>query len=110
MIRRIIKTYINVYKSHNLRFLSSVSKLTRIQDKPPIIITPAAASRINDIMLLQNPIPLGIRVGIRKRGCNGLSYTMEYIMDNSDAYYCYKKIFGKEYRKDERYAYFSYKL
>ena len=29
---------------------------------------------------------------------------------NSDAYYCYKKIFGKEYRKDERYAYFSYKL
>jgi hypothetical protein len=29
---------------------------------------------------------------------------------NSDAYYCYKKIFGDEYRSDNRYAYFSYNM
>ena len=29
---------------------------------------------------------------------------------NSDAYYCYKKIFGNEYRSDNRYSYFSYNI
>jgi len=29
---------------------------------------------------------------------------------NSDAYFCYKKIFGDEYRKDNRYSYFYYNL
>ena len=71
MIRRIIKTNINFPESHNFRFLSSVSKQPRILDKPPIIITPLAASRINDLILSKNPKPLGLRIGIRKRGCNG---------------------------------------
>jgi iron-sulfur cluster assembly accessory protein len=81
MIRRIIKTNINFFESHNFRFLSSVSKQPRILDKPPIIITPLAASRINDLILSKNPTPLGLRIGIRKRGCNGLSFTMNYVMD-----------------------------
>ena len=82
MMRRIINTYhINFYDSCNYRFLSSVIKPNRL-DKSPITITPAAASRINDIILSKNPIPLGIRIGIRKRGCNGLSYTMDYVMDD----------------------------
>ena len=81
MIRRIIKTNINFPESHNFRFLSSVSKQPRILDKPPIIITPLAASRINDLILSKNPTPLGLRIGIRKRGCNGLSFTMNYVMD-----------------------------
>ena len=81
MIRRIIKTNINFPESHNFRFLSSVSKQPRILDKPPIIITPLAASRINNLILSKNPKPLGLRIGIRKRGCNGLSFTMNYVMD-----------------------------
>ena len=81
MIRRIIKTNINFFESHNFRFLSSVSKQPRILDKPPIIITPLAASRINDLILSKIPTPLGLRIGIRKRGCNGLSFTMNYVMD-----------------------------
>ena len=81
MIRRIIKTNINFPESHNFRFLSSVSKQPRSLDKPPIIITPLAASRINDLILSKNPKPLGLRIGIRKRGCNGLSFTMNYVMD-----------------------------
>lgn len=84
MIRRIIKSYINCYHLYTCRFLSSVNKHTRILDKPPIIITPVAASRIKDLILSKNPIPLGIRIGIRRRGCNGLSFTMNYVLDNSD--------------------------
>ncbi len=83
-MRRIIKTNINSYESHNFRFLSGVNKPTpRILDKSPITITPAAASRVNDLILSKNPRPLGLRIGIRKRGCNGLSFTMNYV-DNSD--------------------------
>lgn len=84
MIRRIIKTNINFFESHNFRFSSSVSKQSRLQDKSPIIITAGAASRINDLILSKNPTPLGLRIGIRKRGCNGLSFTMNYVMDTSD--------------------------
>jgi iron-sulfur cluster assembly accessory protein len=84
MIRRIIKIPIHFFESHNFRFLSSVSKQTRILDKSPIIITPCAASRVNDLILSKTPIPLGMRIGIRKRGCNGLSFTMNYVMDKSD--------------------------
>jgi len=72
-MQRISKTYIK------FRFLSSVTR--RVLDKPPIIITPIAASRINDLILSQNPVPQGMRIGIRKRGCNGLSFTMNYVMD-----------------------------
>ena len=63
------------------RYFSIVRIKTRIPDKPLIIVTPVAASRIKDIILSKNPTPLGIRVGIRKRGCNGLSYTMNYVID-----------------------------
>ena len=84
MIRIIMNSYINYYKicpmTHNFRFLSSVIKPKRILDKSPIIITSTAASRINDLILLQNPVPLGMRIEIRKRGCNGLSYTMNYVI------------------------------
>lgn len=68
----------------NYRFLSSVIKLNSIIDKPPIIITQAASSRMNDLILSKNPIPLGIRISIRKRGCNGLSYTMDYVLDTKN--------------------------
>jgi len=75
--------------------MSSVIKPNRLLDKSPITITPAAASHINDIILSKNPIPLGIRIGIRKRGCNGLSYTMDYVIDNFDTKTLVKDIIVK---------------
>jgi len=84
MIKRIIKTNITFNNPHNFRFVSDVGKQRRIIDKSPIIITPVAAMRVNDLIQSKYPIPLGLRIGIRKRGCNGLSFTMNYVMDNSD--------------------------
>jgi iron-sulfur cluster assembly accessory protein len=112
-MQRIIKTQINFYKLYNFYFFSRNSSTfhaynstntllsTRVikqkhnLNKPPIIITPAAASRINDIILSKNPIPLGIRIGIHKRGCNGLTYTMNYVIDNSDTKTIIKDIIVK---------------
>jgi len=46
----------------------------------PIVVTERAAERINE--LLSGPgAPegaIGIRLGVRRRGCNGLSYTLNY--------------------------------
>ena len=64
------------------RFLSGVSK-PRILDRSPITITPEAASRVCDLIQSKTPVPLGMRIGIRKRGCNGLSFTMNYVSDTN---------------------------
>ncbi|KAL7456101.1 hypothetical protein ACHAWC_007607 [Mediolabrus comicus] len=64
------------------------SKRTR-RSLDPLIITPAAAARINFLISqhnLNNPgnegPAVGIRLGTKKRGCNGLSYTLNYAYEN----------------------------
>lgn len=54
---------------------------TIIDEKDPIVLTDAAAQRIRK--LLQGPSALaagavGLRLGVKRRGCNGLSYTLNY--------------------------------
>ncbi|GAB9465585.1 hypothetical protein Gpo141_00002989 [Globisporangium polare] len=44
---------------------------------PPLKLTDAAAERIREL-LDGKPDAIGIRLGVRTRGCNGLSYTMNY--------------------------------
>ena len=47
--------------------------------KDPLIITPAAADRIKELLASPNGQgAIGIRLGVKRRGCNGLSYTMNY--------------------------------
>mmetsp|Transcript_147635 Transcript_147635/g.411200 ORF Transcript_147635/g.411200 Transcript_147635/m.411200 type:complete len:115 (+) Transcript_147635:92-436(+) len=42
-------------------------------------VTAKAASRLSALMARRNdPSTLGVRVGLRTRGCNGMSYTMDY--------------------------------
>ncbi|CAK4086862.1 unnamed protein product [Aphanomyces euteiches] len=57
-----------------------------VQKRPPrarreipaaIKLTDAAAARILELMAKQ-PDAIGIRLGVRTRGCSGLSYTMNY--------------------------------
>lgn len=53
-----------------------------VEDKDPIIVTPRAEERLQE--LLQNqPDAVGIRLGVRRRGCNGLSYTLNYAKKDS---------------------------
>lgn len=44
----------------------------------PITISDAAAERIKALMAEREKPAAGIKVGIRTRGCSGLSYTIEY--------------------------------
>jgi len=47
--------------------------------RPQIMsITPAAAERVRELIAKREKPPLGIRIGVRTKGCSGLSYTLEY--------------------------------
>ena len=46
---------------------------------PPITVTPAAIARVRDLLAKRGKPSLGVRVGVRTRGCSGLSYTLEYV-------------------------------
>ena len=54
-----------------------------MQHKAPLIITDAAAERVK-VMLAQRGKPsAGIRIGVRSKGCSGMSYTLEYADERS---------------------------
>ena len=44
----------------------------------PVSITPAAISRIQALLAARGKPSVGVRVGVRTKGCSGLSYTVEY--------------------------------
>lgn len=44
----------------------------------PLTITPAALDRVKVLLEKRGKPSLGIRIGIRTKGCSGLSYTLEY--------------------------------
>ena len=41
-------------------------------------VTQSAAERIKALLAKRGRVSLGIRVGVRSRGCSGLTYTLEY--------------------------------
>jgi iron-sulfur cluster assembly protein len=47
----------------------------------PITLTEAAAEEIKALLAKRGKESLGVRVGIRKGGCSGLAYTIEYADD-----------------------------
>ncbi len=48
---------------------------------PPVTITDAAADRVKHLLEQRGKPSVGIRVGVRKGGCSGLAYTIEYADD-----------------------------
>jgi iron-sulfur cluster assembly protein len=47
--------------------------------KPAAIsVTPAALERVRELLGKRGKPSVGIRIGIRSKGCSGLSYTIEY--------------------------------
>jgi iron-sulfur cluster assembly protein len=47
-----------------------------IPGKPPVSMTPAAEAQI--LRLMQKGETAGLRIGVKKGGCAGMEYTMEY--------------------------------
>jgi len=43
-----------------------------------INLTEAAAKRVQDLLSKRGKPSIGIRIGVRSKGCSGLSYTLEY--------------------------------
>lgn len=61
-----------------------------LRSRDPLIVTPAAAARIQFLISRHNDSggsveegkAIGIRLGTKKRGCNGLSYTLNYAYED----------------------------
>ena len=45
---------------------------------PILSVTEAAMTRIHELLDKRGKPSLGIKIGVRTRGCSGLSYTVEY--------------------------------
>lgn len=46
-------------------------------------VTEAAASRLKELIKEKGENDIGIKIGVKKRGCNGLSYTMDYLKEQN---------------------------
>lgn len=54
--------------------------------RAPIAVTPTASDRLSFLIQQHDATEqvAGIRLGVKKRGCSGLSYTMDYITDTPE--------------------------
>lgn len=48
-------------------------------------ITEAAAERVRELIAKRGKPTLGVRIGVRTKGCSGLSYTLEYADEKAPA-------------------------
>lgn len=46
--------------------------------KQPITVTSSAIERVKHLLAQRGKSSYGIRIGLRTKGCSGLSYTLEY--------------------------------
>lgn len=48
-------------------------------ERPPVItLTDAAADRVRNLMSKASDPVLGLRIGVKTKGCSGMSYSVEY--------------------------------
>ncbi|CAH0384499.1 unnamed protein product [Bemisia tabaci] len=55
----------------------SVKSRRLIPQRAALVLTPAAVNKVKEI-LADKPEYIGLKVGVQQRGCNGLSYTLNY--------------------------------
>ena len=61
--------------SSSIKAIKATGKLAA--SRAAIRLTPAAIERCKDLMT-KNQEAIGLRIGVKQRGCNGLSYTLDY--------------------------------
>lgn len=44
----------------------------------PVNLTPAAITKVKEIMATQDPLPAGLRIGVVGGGCSGFQYSMSF--------------------------------
>jgi len=44
----------------------------------PVALTPTAVAKVKEIMVQQDPMPAGLRIGVVGGGCSGFSYSMNF--------------------------------
>ncbi|KAI8428592.1 hypothetical protein MSG28_007331 [Choristoneura fumiferana] len=50
-----------------------------LPSRAALVLTPTAVNKVKELMAKQEANGfLGLKVGVRQRGCNGLSYTLDY--------------------------------
>jgi iron-sulfur cluster assembly protein len=49
-----------------------------VERMAPLTITDAAAERVKALLAQRGKPSVGIRIGVRTKGCSGMSYTIEY--------------------------------
>lgn len=47
-----------------------------------LVLTPAAVKKVKEI-LVGKPEYIGLKIGVQQRGCNGLSYTLDYAKEKA---------------------------
>ncbi|CAL8249127.1 unnamed protein product [Merluccius merluccius] len=62
----------------------AVSKRKILPTRAALTLTPAALNKIR-MLLYDKPEYIGLKVGVRTRGCNGLTYTLDYTKEKHPA-------------------------
>ncbi|XP_069084394.1 iron-sulfur cluster assembly 1 homolog, mitochondrial isoform X2 [Pleurodeles waltl] len=57
--------------------VKAVSRRKLQPSRAALTLTPSAVSKIRQL-LKEKPDHIGLKIGVRTRGCNGLSYSLEY--------------------------------
>ncbi|UJR23199.1 hypothetical protein I4U23_026218 [Adineta vaga] len=67
----------SAFVSGSIRAVNRGRRLTNLPTRAAITLTESAVHRVKEI-LTAKPDAIGLRIGVRQRGCNGLSYTLDY--------------------------------
>lgn len=60
--------------------VKAVKRRPIIPTRAALTLTPSAVTRVKELVS-NKPNCLGLQIGVKKRGCNGLSYTLDFAME-----------------------------
>jgi iron-sulfur cluster assembly accessory protein len=70
-------------KSAATATVRAVKRRSLIPTRAALTLTPSAVTRVKELIKPQQNC-IGLKVGVRQRGCNGLSYTLDYALEKSN--------------------------